>query len=319
MSQQTFESKNQLFWQDFEKLLSALEQGKATGKMQLTEFPRLYRQLCHQLAFAQNRQYSPYLIDRLNHLVLRGHQQLYQQKAGYNPQILFYITTGFPRLIRQEAIYLWMACFMFYGSLLIMGAVVYQWPEMIYSLLTSDQVLTMESMYQPDKDVIGRDRESDSDFYMFGHYIKNNIGIGFQTFAGGILGGLGTLFYLLYNGLFLGAVAGHLTRIGYDQTFYSFIIGHGAFELTAIVLMGMAGLKLGYALIAPKQKTYIQSLKEAGSIVIQIVYGASLFFLIAAFIEAFWSSSTLLPNMVKYIVGSGFWLLVIAYLGLAGR
>lgn len=48
-----------------------------------------------------------------------------------------------------------------------------------------------------------------------------------------------------------GAIAGHLTDIGYGQTFWPFVIGHGAFELTAIALAGAAGLKLGWALLAP--------------------------------------------------------------------
>ena len=41
---------------------------------------------------------------------------------------------------------------------------------------------------------------------MFGYYIRNNTGIGFQTFAGGLLLGLGTLFFLVFNGFYIGAV-----------------------------------------------------------------------------------------------------------------
>jgi hypothetical protein len=39
---------------------------------------------------------------------------------------------------------------------------------------------------------------------------------------------------------------------------------------------------------------------------------------IAALIEAFWSPSGV-PVMLKYVVGSGLWVLVFLYLGLAGR
>ena len=42
--------------------------------------------------------------------------------------------------------------------------------------------------------------------------------------------------------LVIGAVAGHLTEIGFGQTFWSFVIAHGAFELSAIALAGAAGL-----------------------------------------------------------------------------
>ena len=47
---------------------------------------------------------------------------------------------------------------------------------------------------------------------MFGYYIRNNIGVAFQCFAGGLFAGLGTLFFLAYNGAFAGALAGYLDR-----------------------------------------------------------------------------------------------------------
>jgi hypothetical protein len=44
-----------------------------------------------------------------------------------------------------------------------------------------------------------------------------------------------------------------------------------------------------------------------------------LFLLLAAFIEAFWSSTTFASPTIKYAVGAGLWALVLGYLLLAGR
>ncbi|MEO4017989.1 stage II sporulation protein M, partial [Pseudomonas rossensis] len=71
------------------------------------------------------------------------------------------------------------------------------------------------------------ERAASEDWVMFGYYIMHNIGIAFQTFASGLLFGLGSAFFLFFNGLMIGAVAGHLTHIGYGQTFWSFVVGHG--------------------------------------------------------------------------------------------
>ena len=38
--------------------------------------------------------------------------------------------------------------------------------------------------------------------------------------------GLGSLFFLLFNGLVIGAVAGHLTQIGYIGTFWGLSLIH---------------------------------------------------------------------------------------------
>jgi hypothetical protein len=48
------------------------------------------------------------------------------------------------------------------------------------------------------------------------------------------------------------------------------------------------------------------------------LYGIILMLVIAAFLEAFWSSSTSIPNAVKYSVGVFLWLLVILY-SLSGK
>ena len=44
-------------------------------------------------------------------------------------------------------------------------------------------------------------RSGDQDAAMAGFYVYNNVGIAFRCFATGILFGLGSLFFLLYNGL----------------------------------------------------------------------------------------------------------------------
>jgi uncharacterized membrane protein SpoIIM required for sporulation len=131
--------------------------------------------------------------------------------------------------------------------------------------------------------------------------------------------GLGSVFFLIFNGLVIGAVSGHLTEIGSGQTFWSFVIGHGAFELTAIALAGAAGLQLGWALIAPGQLTRGESLRRAARKSVQMLCGVMIFLLIAAFIEAYWSSTILIAPWVKYLVGAILWILVAAYLSLAGR
>jgi uncharacterized membrane protein SpoIIM required for sporulation len=78
-------------------------------------------------------------------------------------------------------------------------------------------------------------------------------------------------------------------------------------------------LQLGWALIAPGQLTRGESLRLAARKSVQMLCGVMIFLLIAAFIEAYWSSTTLIAPWVKYLVGAALWMLVTAYLGLAGR
>ena len=117
----------------------------------------------------------------------------------------------------------------------------------------------------------------------------------------------------------IGAVAGHLSEIGYGSTFWSFVIGHGAFELTAITLAGAAGLQLGWALIAPGRHARSEALRLAAAQAVKLVAGVVIMLLIAAFVEAYWSSMTLASSSLKYWVGAALWLLVAIYFLAVGR
>jgi uncharacterized membrane protein SpoIIM required for sporulation len=154
---------------------------------------------------------------------------------------------------------------------------------------------------------------------MFGFYISHNVGIAFQCFAAGLFAGIGSIFFLIYNGAFGGAVGGYLTERGLSSTFYSFVVTHSAFELTAIVLSGAAGLRLGHALLSPGRLSRLQSLVLAARSCIVMVYGLTIMLIIAAAIEAFWSSASWMPPTVKYTAGAVCWLTVLAYLIFQGR
>lgn len=190
---------------------------------------------------------------------------------------------------------------------------------MILSVVSADTAASFEQMYSPDADSIGRVRDVTTDWMMFGYYIRNNIGVAFQCFAGGLFAGVGTMFFLAYNGAFAGALAGYLTERGLGATFFSFVATHSAFELTAIVLVGAAGLRTGHALLAPGRFSRRQALMQATGESAVILYGVTAMLLLAAGVEAFWSSARWLAPSVKYGVAAMCWGTVLAYFTLQGR
>ena len=186
-------------------------------------------------------------------------------------------------------------------------------------MMSPEQVGQFEEMYSPEAKHLGRPRSASSEWAMWGMYIGNNVGIDFQCFAGGIVFGIGAVFYMLYNGLVIGAIAGHLTQIGYIETFWGFVAGHSGFELTGAVLSGAAGLKIGLALIAPGNRSRVAALKDSARVAVGLLYGAAMLTFLAAFIEAFWSPGRDVPFEIKVGVGIFLWVLTWAYLLLAGR
>jgi uncharacterized membrane protein SpoIIM required for sporulation len=320
MKQQQFEQLHSEQWALLAHDLEKLENYKTKlDAHAVVNFPQLYRQVCQHLAIARDRHYTPALIERLNRLVLDGHQYLYVTRSPLLTRIIEFIAYGFPRAVRANKGVVFASALCFFGSLLGMTFLVYLYDDHALYLLSPGQLRQVEAMYNPSAQHWGQPREADSDLYMFGFYIRHNISIGFQTFASGLLFAVGSVFYLLFNGLYIGCIAGHLINKGYNEPFFSFVAGHSAFELTAIMLAGAAGLKLGLALLAPQRNPRLQALQQAALSIVPLIYGFFTFFLFAAFIEAYWSSKALLNPELKYSVGIGLWVIILLYFSFAGR
>jgi len=320
-----FERLHQDEWAELAARLEAMRRRKDQATLLEGSQPSaeritaLYRRTCEHLALARERAYPTYLIARLEQLTEEAHQTIYYQRVFGLGALRRMITDGFPRAVRRDAAYVGVAAAVFVIPTLVLGLIVYWSPELILSMMSADRAADFDQMYSPAARAIGRARTADTDWVMFGFYIRNNISVAFQCFAGGLFAGVGTLFFLAYNGAIGGAVAGYLTERGMASTFFSFVATHSAFELTAIVLSGGAGLKIGHALLAPGRRTRRAALVAATEESAIIIYGVTVLLLIAAAIEAFWSSAGWLPAAVKYTVAAVCWTAVIGYFVVRGR
>jgi uncharacterized membrane protein SpoIIM required for sporulation len=314
MKQAPFEASHAAEWEAFEKFLDKPQH----APFDPAEMPTRFRRLCQSLALAAERHYSADLVDRLNRLALRGHHALYANRRRESQQILDFMIAGFPRLVRDEWRLVLAATLLFFGPVLAMIVVLQAYPDFVHYLLDPRQISSFHEMYDPANRRVGM-READTNMMMFGFYIWNNVRIGFQTFAGGLLAGVGSAWFLASNGVIIGAVAGYLTQAGYSETFWSFVAGHSSLELLAIVLSGAAGFKLGMAVIAPGNRSRKAALMAAARPAVRIMYGAAIMFFAAAFVEAFWSPITEVPFNIKIGVGVAGWVLLLAYFLLAGR
>ena len=324
MNQTLFETQHRKDWEEFERWLTALgvrrpSRADTAHADAARHWPHRYRELAHHLALARDRAYSPELVDYLNQLALRGHQVLYGARSNALNSIIRFVGHGFPALVRQESRLVWLSIALLFGPLLGLIVVLQYFPEFVHYLASPEQLRSYENMYAPSNRVLGPHREAGSQVMMFGFYIWNNVKIDFQCFAGGLLYGIGSIFFMVFNGVAIGAVAGHLTQLGYIQTFWGFVAGHSSWELLGAALSGAAGLKLGWALVAPGRLTRMAALKQAAVPAVRLLYGAAGMTTFAAFIEAFWSSSTAISPQVKYSLGITFWVLFVLYFCFAGR
>jgi uncharacterized membrane protein SpoIIM required for sporulation len=323
-----FEAAHQAAWRELEAACVTADkrrrrdsgQAAAAGSASIdrARFAELYRATCEHLALAQARSYPVALIERLEELTARGHQRIYRQGDFGIGRLGRLFLVDFPARVRAQWVEVLIAGVVFVVPLLAVGVASYLDPGFVLSVHDVQSVDQFDQMYGGSDGPIGR-ANAGSDWVMFGYYIRNNIGIAFQCFASGLFFGVGSLFFLGLNGVLAGSIAGYLTWRGHGENFYSFVITHGAFELSAIVLAGAAGLMLGRALLAPGRHTRVAALRGAAARAVVIVYGIAAMLFVAAAIEAFWSSARWVEPAVKYGVGAGCWAAVVAYFVFQGR
>lgn len=281
------------------------------------QVPEAYRRMCQTLALARERQYSADLIDRINRLVIDGHHALYGAEHARGVRLLALLRRDFPREVRRQWRLMLVAALLSFGPMLVLIAVLPRHGDLTNLFLSPADMANMEAMYSPQNQQIGM-RAASTNTQMFGYYIWNNVRIDFQIFASGITFGIGTVFFLVYNGMQMGAVAGHLTQAGFSETFWPFVCGHSSFELVAMVIAGAAGLRLGMAMIAPGRRRRWAALAEAARPASLLIFGAATMTAVAALIEAFWSPHRF-DSTIKFTMAAFLWLCVLAYLTLAGR
>ncbi len=317
MKKQDFISSRLDRWNRVTKLLSRLETA-GVAKMEdheLDEFVHLYRITCSDLARARSEELGDDVEGYLNVLVARAHKQFHPPRPPEARKVRTFFTRDFPRAVRAKKGYVFAATALFVVPIALTTLAIVDNPSRAY-VLTDPQQLEMLTEAYASGHQGGRSEDQDS--LMTGYYVNNNIGVAFRCFATGVFFGIGSAFFLIINGILGGAVGAYVCLSGYSESFLSFVIGHGALELTAIVLSGATGLEMGMLLVNPGQRTRLEALKRFGPHMITVILGAAAMLVIAAFIEGFWSPSSA-PASVKFAVGAALWALVVGYLSLAGR
>lgn len=273
-----------------------------------------YRAVCADLARGRAIGVPADVLEFLDNLAGRAHNTLYGTQRGGGLGLLRAVAVGFPQEVRAQAGFFWLATALFYGPFAVGALGSLADPAFAAAVLPESQLASMEQAYG-DGDL---SRGFGGDATMAGFYVMNNVGIAFRCFATGALAGLGSVFYLVYNGLMIGTVLGHLTSVGLGGNLLEFICGHSMWELTGVCTAGTAGLRLGWAMVVTDGRTVAGSLRAAGPSLYRLVLGTTVLLLVAAAIEGFWSAGPA-PRPLKLVFAAVQVVIVVSWLWFGGR
>jgi uncharacterized membrane protein SpoIIM required for sporulation len=322
VTERAFADRRQADW----NLLDDLARRVTTRGIRTLELPHLvqlaplYRDACADLARARAARYSAPLIDYLEALTSAAHTVVYgayarEGQAALRASRFRSAVEAFPCAVRAHWKPMVLSALLFFGPLAFGAVAAMKNPEFALRLVPGDMLQQLAEVYG--KGFSGG-RDVGVSTGMAGFYVNNNVGIALRCFALGIFGGVGSVFFLVDNGLSIGAILGYVASQGAGDNIITFIVGHGSLELGAIVLSGGAGMTLGWSMVAPGERTRLASLQAAGREVVVIIFGAAVMLLMAAGIEAYWSSSSLSSD-VKRGVGGAMFVVVALYMALVGH
>ncbi len=279
---------------------------------EIDDFPRLYRLACADLARARTLRLSPDVIDYLNNIVGQAHKYLYSFRAIRSHEIKGFFTDRLPSILVEKKTCVLLSALFFLLPYFVTFIVCYGDPDKA-SLLAPESLLS--KMAESYKSGFSSSRGVTMSTFALTFYIQHNISIAFYSFAGGILAGLGTIYFLVYNGILLGAVSGYITGQGYGDNFFSFVTAHSVMELSGLVVAGAAGLLLGYSIINATPFYKKDQLNLLSKDIFTLLCAAVPMFICAAAIEGGLSPQPL-PYGVKLLVAIVSALSIIYYFGI---
>lgn len=302
-------------WHRLTALLDRADRGglRSLSDAELAELSRLHRRVSGHLAQAQGGASDPGIVAYLNGLVVRSHNAIYRVPSGVDwHRVGAFFTDTYPRTVRRLWPYVLVASLVFFGSSVFAFVLSYSDPATARLFVPAQFAGSVGPGTVPD---YGDARLPAGAMAPLSAFImQNNVKVGLTAFAGGVLAGVYTLYALLQNGLMVGGLSGAMHHYGNVLSYYSLIVPHGVVELWAIVLAGAAGLRLGWAVIAPGRCTRWESLKRAAPEAVTVMLGTALLFVVAGLIEGFITPAPF-PPWAKVWVGivSGILMLVYQY------
>ncbi len=275
----------------------------------------LYRALCQDIVRCNGSRFGPDLGAHLDALAARTHSRLYNQRPLRLPNAFDFVFREFPRSVRKNGRFFGLSAALFLVPFVVGLLLTLASKDFATNVVPAGRLDEFAESY---KQGMAEGTGGSFNTMMAGFYVINNVGIAFRCFATGIFFGLGSAFFLVYNGLFTGCVAGYVTASGGGPQIWTYMSGHSPFEITAIILSGAAGLEMGYSLVATEGRTRLGSLRAHSRSVTAQIVGAALMLLIAATIEGYWSHSAF-SMPVKLAFAGGGTIAVAAFLLFAGR
>ena len=306
-------ARNEPSWRRLADLTARARQRVANlAPAELDELIQLYQRTSAQLSYARTYFHDSALTSRLTRLVADASGVIYGKRARTSKPIRTFFAVSYPAAVWNARRFILIAAALFFVPALMMGV----WLTHDQRALDASATPAHRSTYVHDQ---FEQYYSDQPHALFFTKVTvNNILVSFLAFAGGAAFCVFGAFMMVSNGVALGQAAAWMITEGETMRFFGLILPHGLLELSAICIAGGAGIRMGWTLIAPGDRTRGAAMAEQGRRLVVIVIGLMTMFIAAGTIEGFVTGSGLSPAP-RVAIGVIAWTAYVTYLVVCGR
>ena len=304
MKESSFVKENQKKWNELERIVDRTN----PDPDRMSElFVEVTDDLAFSRTFYKNRSVRVYL----NYVSQQIFSKIYKNRKSNIKKAFRFWTNTVPLEIWYARKSMITAALIF-GLALFIGVVSSADDIEFSRVILGDQYVEMteENINKSDPMAVYKGSEETS---MFLRITFNNVRVAITCFIAGIMFGFGTFYFLMYNGIMVGAFQHFFYAKGVFLTSVLTIWIHGTIEITSIVIAGGAGFELSKGLMFPRTYTRLQSLRISGMRGMKIMLGLIPLFIIAGFFEGFITRHTEWPVPVKVAIIGGSALLMVLY------
>ncbi len=288
--------------------------GRSLGPGEVDEMVRLYQLVSLHLSQARSEYRDPDLVRRLSAVVASGHAAIHGARVPRLAVVRRFFAWTFPAAAWACRRQVLAAAAVFFGTAIVVGLLFWWAPERVDLVMPQ----SVQEAYV-EKDFVEYYSENPSAVF-FSDVTTNNILVGVLAYGLGALAVVPGILILFENGAYLGLVAGLFAQRGqFFNTFLVYVLPHGLLELTAIAVAGGAGMRVGWALFAPGDRSRTQALAAEGQRSVVVVVGVSIAFVAAGLVEGFVTGSPAVPAGAKLAVGAAAWLGFVLWAFVRGR
>ena len=305
MKEVTFIRQNISKWRGAELVVETI------GDTDATELADTYIYVTSDLAFAQTHYPESKITRYLNNLASALHNEIFRSHRYRWSRLLTYWTQDVPLTIWEARRELLLSFIVFTASVFIGFLSQLLDPEFCRIILGDRYVdMTLQNIASGEPMAV---YSGNSEGTMFGSITMNNVMVSFVTFALGIFTSLGTGFKLFQNGVMLGSFQ---TFFAQHELLWESALAvwlHGTLEISAIIVAGAAGMAMGNGWLFPGTYPRITSFRRGARRGLRIVVGTVPVFIVAGFIESFFTRHTEWPDLLRLSIILGSLAFVIYY------